>query len=137
MILLRAGVDRSPERRHSLSTASTGFPSGACCDSTSRRSAGPSSGGGQHRKTLFTRDNLFIFLSLWKRIEDSLTLCRKHLPTSSGQSVYCSNSRRKVLKKKTSLNLSSCMIQFHNYIYLPNMRKIHPVLILLAPPVRK
>lgn len=30
---------------------------------------------------------------------DSLTLWRKHLPTSSGQSVYCSNSLRKVLEK--------------------------------------
>lgn len=30
----------------------------------------------------------------------SLTLSKKHLPTNSGQSVYCSNSLRKVLVKK-------------------------------------
>lgn len=51
----------------------------------------------------FYSGNVFIgthgIVSVSCKSHDSLTLWRKHLPTSSGQSVYCSNSLRKVLEK--------------------------------------
>lgn len=54
---------------------------------------------------LYSR-NLFLstdgFTSLCRKCHNSLTLCRKHLPTNSGQSVYCSNSLRNVLETTKS-----------------------------------
>lgn len=46
----------------------------------------------------------------------SLTLSKKHLPTNSGQSVYCSNSLRKVLvkQKKKILNVFIGLDVQHN-----------------------
>ena len=50
-------------------------------------------------KTVVIQENTYIDMNKIKHVlKDSLTLSRKHLPTNSGQSVYCSSSLRKVLE---------------------------------------